>query len=144
MKYLKNIANILFSIFFVFSSIGFPFSVHYCSDMKEISLSSCKKCQSHEKKIVKSCCAKKNQTKTNSASVSSHCCTEISAAQPISDSYTSSKTSIVKLSFLTYYETPTNYTNFVSNQTKFSPKNDSSPPFLDESDIYISNSILLI
>ena len=135
----------LIILFFV-STTGLPVFSHYCEMMGKRSLSECEACKTEIEKIETSCCS--NQTPEYPVTISSDqpvCCQDAFVYNKVEDQFIFNKSDV---SYLSASE------NFVQPITLIPPSIDyilvesfycdSSPPFLINPDLNITNSTFLI
>lgn len=131
---------------FLFSVIGVPISVHYCAMMKQKSISSCEICEVEKEKVISSCCElEQNNYSKKINSFKSNCCKEDLLYNKIDDEFLLNKT---EFNFFTTLENVLHIADsFQTVEQLYTPQNlysDSSPPFLINPDIHITNSAILI
>lgn len=141
----KIITYALLSVF-LFSIIGVPISLHYCEMMNQKSVSSCDICADEMTKVISSCCEdEQNNYRETISSPDSNCCQNEFVYNKIDDEFLINKSDINLFSLL----------ENVIQQVVLTPAaqlvelthsfyNDSSPPFLINPELYITNSVLLI
>ena len=142
----KKISILLLTFLFLVSTTGLPVSYHLCQMMNEKSLSECEMCKSEMAVIETKCCNEK--AFDNSLVIKSEkstCCHEEFVYNKVDDEFVSGKSGVNNFSFsenLTQL-TPTTFCpiDFSVEESFYC---DSSPPFLINSDLHITNSVLLI
>jgi hypothetical protein len=142
----KRILILTLTLLFLVSTTGLPVTYHLCEMMKEKTLSKCEVCLTEMKKVETSCCnEEKNEEQITISSVNPICCQDEFVYNKIEDEFISGKSEI---------------TLFLSSENSFQPIAlipptfdfssevsfycDSSPPFLINPEIHITNSVLLI
>ena len=142
----KRISILTLTLLFLVSTTGLPVSYHLCKMMKQKLLSDCEICKDEMEKIRPSCCAK--VTMEYSVTISSEnsvCCQEEFVYNKVEDEFIYCK------SDETYFSSSISLFQpiiLISPSFDFSIQKsffcDSSPPFLINPELYISNSVLLI
>lgn len=128
---MKTFVIILFSVFYLLTSIGGSFSLHYCGgNLKTISISAVSE---------KTCCGKKIMKKG--------CCHNKTILIKVKDKHQSNK--IDKITYAKAIFTLDNSkpeVNFVTSYFKEykSPENFHSPPIALKTPIYLKNRVLII
>lgn len=141
----KIITYTLLSVF-LFSIIGVPISLHYCEMMQKKSISSCKICADEMANAPISCCEdeQNNYSETISSS-NSNCCQNEFVFNKIDDVFLINKSDI---NFFLLLENVIQQVVLTPDAQKVELKHsyysDSSPPFLINPEIHITNSALLI
>jgi hypothetical protein len=142
----KRILILTLTLIFLVSTTGLPVTYHLCEMMKEKTLSECEVCLAEMQKVETSCCnEEKNEEQITISSVNPICCQDEFVYNKIEDEFISGKSEI---------------TLFLSSENSFQPIAlipptfdfssevsfycDSSPPFLINPQIHITNSVLLI
>ena len=140
----KRIFILSFVILFLVSTTGLPVYYHYCEMMQKKSLNECEVC-AEEKEEVSSCCSEK--VSENTIKFSSHrpvCCQEEFVYNKVEDEFVNNKTDV---NFFSSSEILYQPIILIPHTFDFSLDEsfycDSSPPFLINPELYISNSILL-
>jgi hypothetical protein len=141
----KRIFILTLSLLFLVSTTGLPVTYHLCQMMQEKSLSECEMCSTEVEKIVTSCCAE--ETSDYQVSISSEnpvCCQSEFVYNKVEDQFVNIKIEIDFYSLQNLVQPVA----LISSQSEFYPiesfYTDSSPPFLINSEIHITNSVLLI
>ena len=141
----KIITYTLLSVF-LFSIIGVPISRHYCEMMQKKSISSCEICADEMANAPISCCEdEQNNYSETISSINSNCCQTEFVFNKIEDEFLINKADINLFSSLEnviHYVSITPAAQQVDLANSF--YNDSSPPFLINPEIHITNSALLI
>ena len=142
----KRISILTLTLLFLVSTTGLPVSYHLCKMMKQKLLSDCEICKDEMEKIRPSCCDK--ETMEYSVTISSEnsvCCQEEFVYNKVEDEFIYCK------SDETYFSSSISLFQpiiLISSSFNFSIQKsffcDSSPPFLINPELCISNSILLI
>lgn len=142
----RNIITYTLLSVFLFSIIGVPISLHYCEMMQQKSISSCEICVDEMANIKSSCCEdEQNNYSETISSLNSNCCQNEFVFNKIDDEFVINNLDISLYSLLEnviqqVVLTPT------AQQVELAHSfyNDSSPPFLINPEIHITNSALLI
>ncbi len=141
----KLITYFLLSVF-IFSTIGIPVNLHYCQMMQEKSFSGCEICKAEMERNESSCCAE--ETMEFSITISSDnpiCCQDEFVYNKVEDEYVTTKSDV---NFFSSSENLFQAITIISPSIYFSLQEsiycDSSPPFLIDPEINITNSVLLI
>ncbi|HLG31731.1 MAG TPA: hypothetical protein VI362_01730 [Ignavibacteriaceae bacterium] len=142
----KRISISVLTLLFLVSTTGLPIYSHYCEMLDKKSFSECEVCKTEMEKIKPSCCAE--ETMEFSVTISSEnpvCCQVEFVYNKVEDEF------IYNKSDATYFSSSINLFQpiiLISPSFDFSIQEsffcDSSPPFLINPELYISNSILLI
>lgn len=143
---LKRLLILALTFAFLVSTTGLPVSYHLCQMMQQKSLSECEMCKSEMEKSETKCCNEK--AFDNSLVIKSEkstCCQDEFVYNKVEDDFVSSKSGVNNFSFsenLTQLA-PTTFCpiDFLVEESFYC---DSSPPFLINSDLHITNSVLLI
>jgi hypothetical protein len=142
----KRILILNLTLLFLVSTTGLPVTFHLCQMMEQKSLSECEVCLAEMNKVETSCCSEElNEESITISSVNPICCQDEFVYNKIEDEFISGKSEI---------------TLFLSSENSFQPIAlipptfdfssevsfycDSSPPFLINPEIHITNSVLLI
>lgn len=144
---IRRILISILSFLFLISTTGLPVSYHYCKMMQEKLEDECKICQAEVQESQTSCCSKKiNDHSISIYPVKSVCCKDEFIYNKIEDNFLSNKSegkiyfeldkSFQQVSLLSYI------IDFPSKKSFY--YFDSSPPFLIDPDIYITNLALII
>jgi len=143
MKKTKILSLIL--LFFI-STTGLPVSYHLCKMMEEKSLSECEMCSSAIEEVKPSCCSE--ETMEYPVKISSEnpvCCQNEFIYNKVEDNFISSKTEINKLVTVDQLISFTQASKILSDNLLSIKYNISeSPPTVQQNDLYLYNSILLI
>jgi hypothetical protein len=141
----KRIFILSFAMLFLVSTTGLPVYYQYCEMMQKKSLNECEVC-AEEKEELFSCCSK--EVSENTIKFSSDrpiCCQEEFVYNKIEDEFVNNKTDV---NYFSSIEILFQSTVLIPHTFDFSLEGsfycDSSPPFLINPELYISNSILLI
>ncbi|MEO8233110.1 MAG: hypothetical protein ABI638_12565 [Ignavibacteriota bacterium] len=141
----KIITYTLLSLF-LFSIIGVPISLHYCEMMQQKSISSCEICADDMSNVKSSCCEdEQNNFSETISSPNPNCCQNEFVYNKIDDEFLINKSNINLFSLLEnviQLVVLTPATQQVELTHSF--YSDSSPPFLINQDIHITNLALLI
>jgi hypothetical protein len=142
----KKILILSLTIVFLVSTTGLPITYHLCKMMEAKSLSKCEMCKIDMEKQEYSCCS--NDEENNSVLIKSQkssCCQNEFVYNKVEDEFVNTKTDV---NFYSSSEILFQPIVLISNTFDFSLEEsfycDSSPPFLINPEIFITNSILLI
>ncbi|MDY0083176.1 MAG: hypothetical protein RBR74_08350 [Ignavibacteriaceae bacterium] len=130
-----------FLFLFVISTAGLPITINLC----KMTVSEREQCTMHQKPVTSSCCAE--ETSDSGPSISfdqSSCCQTEFVYKKVEDQYLVNKTNLdlsANENIFQAVEIVPSLTKFSNNESFY---NGSSPPFLIDPDLYITNSILLI
>lgn len=142
----KRILTISLTILFLVSTTGLPIYSHYCEMMGNKSKSECMACKVEAEKIMSSCCS--NETSEFPVKISSPnpvCCSDEFAYNKVEDEFIYSKSESNCFSSSEFLFLPITLLPLsVDFSVEESFYNDSSPPFLINPEIHITNSSLLI
>lgn len=133
-------------ILFFIATTGMPAFFHYCEMMQQTSLSECNICKAEMEKIKPSCCAEENTEYPITISFDNPvCCQDEFVLNKVEDEFIINKADVNSVS---------STENFLQQITLIPPSIDfslqeslycdSSPPFLINPEIHITNSVLLI
>ena len=142
----KRLIILTLTFFFLVSTTGLPVSYHLCKMMETKSLSECDICVNEMEEIVSSCCSRGTfENKVTIASENAVCCQEEFVYNKVEDEF------IYNKSDATYFSSSINLVQLIiliSQSFDIFIQGsffcDSSPPFLINPELYISNSVLLI
>jgi len=142
----KRISILSLILLFLVSTTGMPVTYHLCLMMQEKSLDECDVCKAEIEKIANSCCAE--ETMDNPIKISSKnpvCCTDKLVYNKVEDNFVTNKSevnffSLSEKSIQIFFLIPV-ATDFSSVESFYC---DSSPPFLINPELNITNSVLLI
>ena len=142
----KRIPIVILTMLFLVSTTGLPVTYNLCKMMQEMSLNKCEMCSVSKEEVVTSCCAE--EIIEYALSISSEnpvCCQTEVVFNKVEDQYVDSKTEI---NFYTSSQISLHLVAQILSQSEFNPNEpfltDSSPPFLIDSEIHLTNSVLLI
>ena len=142
----KKIFILTLTIVFLVSTTGLPVTYHLCKMMEKKSISECEMCKIEMQKFESSCCSKDNSD--NSVIIKSEkstCCQDEFVYKKVEDEFVNNKTDI---NFISSSEILFQPIVLISHTFDFSIEesfyNDSSPPFLINPELHITNSVLLI
>lgn len=142
----KRISILALAILFLVSTTGLPVYYHFCKMMEQKSLSECGMCKSEIEKIETSCCSEK--VSDNSVIIKSEkaaCCQEELVYNKVEDEFIYNKSDV---NFFSSFENLFQPIILISPSSDFSLEEsfycDSSPPFLINPELHITNSVLLI
>jgi hypothetical protein len=141
----KVITYTLLSIF-LFSIIGVPVTHHLCQMMEQKSLSECEMCMADEVKAESSCCSEESSDYLFTISPENPiCCQSVFVYNKLEDDFILSKTDVELI--LTSEVLP-QVIAIIPQSVEISLEEsfycDSSPPFLINPELNISNSVFLI
>lgn len=135
----------LILLFFI-STTGLPAYYHYCEMMGKRSLSECEACKAKIEKIESSCCS--NETPEYPVTISSDqpvCCQDAFVYNKVEDQFLFNKSEI---NYFISTQILFHSVSLITPSADFLLENsfycDSSPPFLINPELNISNSVLLI
>ncbi len=142
----KRISISVLTLLFLVSTTGLPIYSHYCEMMGKRSSNECEMCKAEIEKIEPSCCSLK--TMEYSLTISSAnpvCCQEEFVYNKVEDEFVTNKTDV---SFFSSSEILFQSIVLIPHTFDFSLEEsfycDTSPPFLINPEMFITNSILLI
>lgn len=142
----KRISILTLILIFLVSTTGLPVSYHLCLMMQEKSLDECDVCKEEIEKPANSCCAE--ETMEFPVTISSNnpiCCQDEFVYNKVEDEFIYSKSEInFFLSSENLFQPITLLPPSVDLSSEESFCCDSSPPFLINPEIHITNSVLLI
>ncbi len=130
-----------FLFLFVISTAGLPITINLC----KMTVSEREQCTMHQKPVTSSCCTE--ETSDSGPSISfdqSSCCQTEFVYKKVEDQYLVNKTNLdlsANENIFQAVEIVPSLSKFSNNESFY---NGSSPPFLIDPDLYITNSILLI
>jgi len=140
----KTITYVLLSVF-LFSIIGVPISLHYCQMMQQKSISSCDICADEMDIVKSSCCDEETEYNQTISSFNPVCCQDEFVFNKVEDDFIINKSDVA---FFSSIEKLFHPITLISRTIDFSLQEslycDSSPPFLINPEINITNSVLLI
>lgn len=138
---LRKIKIASFLLLFVVSTTGLPITINLC----KMAVPEREQCTMHQEPVRSNCCSE--ETSDSGPSISfdkSSCCQTEFVYKKVEDQYLLNKTNLdfsLYENILQSVEIVPSLTEISNNVSYF---NDSSPPFLIDPDLYITNSILLI
>ncbi len=143
----KRIEIFSITVLVIIATTGMPLSYHFCEMTGSKSLESCNICsETMDKNDEDSCCMNENTDDSSTKFVSDQsCCQTEFVLNKVNDEYVLNKTEVIHLHY-----TIVLHPIFVEkiNSQEFVNKNkfyyDTSPPFLIDPDLHITNSVLLI
>jgi len=144
---MKNKISILtLTILFLVSTTGLPIYSHYCKMMERKSLSECEACIIEMQKVKTSCCGEEKYEGTITISSENPiCCQDEFVYNKVEDEFLFSKSDVNHFSTSeNLVQTITLLPPSVDFSTEDSFYCDSSPPFLIDPEIHITNLSLLI
>jgi hypothetical protein len=135
----------LILLFFV-STTGMPAFYHYCEMLGKKSLNECDMCMAEMEKTIPSCCSHEMMEHVVTISFDTPvCCQDAFVYNKVEDQYLSNKPD---LNFYSLSENLIQTALLIPTSVYFYSENsfycDSSPPFLINPDLNITNSTLLI
>ena len=142
----KRILISILSLLFLVSTTGLPVTYHLCEMMQEKTLAECEVCMIEMQKVETFCCdEEKVEEPITISSVNPICCQDEFVYNKVEDEFISGKSEITfflssENSFQTLALIPPSF-DFSSEESFYC---DSSPPFLINPEIHITNSVLLI
>lgn len=141
----KKILILTLSLLFLVSTTGLPVTYHLCQMMQEKSLNECEMCAIAEEEVVTSCCVEESfYYPVSISSDNPVCCQSEFVYNKVEDQFVNNKSEV---NFYSLYNL-VQPVALISSQSEFYPVEsfytDSSPPFLIDSEIHITNSALLI
>lgn len=142
----KKIEIISLSLLLFVSTTGIPMYYHYCQMMEQTSMNSCDVCSVELNEEQSSCCSENSiEGKTIISSDNSDCCQINFIYLNVDDQFLLNKSEI-NFQLEKIIELPHLNEQFVNKYFSLESKfnSDSSPPFLINSDLHITNSVLLI
>lgn len=142
----KRISIFALTFLFLFSTTGLPFYSHYCEMMKQKSLSECEVCMIEMQKVETSCCEMKEiEKQVQITSQNPVCCQDEFIYNKVEDEFLYNKS---ELTFLLSFEIFCHSFAVIPQSIDFQKNEsfycDSSPPFLINPELHITNSNLLI
>lgn len=142
----KKISILTLTILFLVATTGLPIYSHYCEMMKQKSLSDCDVCIIEMQKVETSCCEIENvEVQVQITSQNPVCCQDEFVYNKVEDDFLYSKSEITfLLTFENFCQPAAVIPASIDFQTNESFFCDSSPPFLIDPELHITNSVLLI
>lgn len=144
---MKNRISIsILTLFFLVSTTGLPVTYHLCEMMKEKSLTECEVCMIEVQKVETSCCNEEmNEEQITISSQNPICCQDEFVYNRIEDEFIFNKFELnsftsSEISFQTVILIPAS----IDLEPNISFYCDSSPPFLINPELNITNSVFLI
>lgn len=139
----KRILISTLTLLFLVSTTGLPVTINLC---KLAATKVSDQCMMHHKPVESKCCSKVNSEYAVSASVDNYdCCESEFVFNKVKDEFLFNKTDVNFFSSLEHIFQPTSEVpptmDYSFNESIFC---DSSPPFLINPELYITNSIFLI
>ena len=128
------------------SIIGIPLSYHFCSMMNEKGLSECNICNLGSPKDIEASCVSEIEINFNKTFFSSQaCCQQDFEYKKIEDGFILNKIEPIHIDVLAIDVPQTeSIIKFVDSKASAEFYSDSSPPFLIDPELHISNSVFLI
>lgn len=142
----KRISISVLTLLFLVSTIGMPVSYHLCKMMDTKSLSECERCKNEMEEIESSCCSRGTfDNKFIIGSETTICCHTEFVYNKVEDEFVNIKSDIDSFSST---QNLSQSVTLIPAATAFSLEVafycDSSPPFLINPELHITNSIFLI
>jgi len=142
----KRILILTLTLLFLVSTTGFPIYSHYCQMMEQKSLSKCEVCIVAMQKVTTSCCDEENFDEAITiSSPNTGCCQDELVYNKVEDEFVNNKTDI---NFFSSSENLFQPISLLPPQVEFQTGKsfccDSSPPFLINPELHITNSVFLI
>jgi len=142
----KKIFILTLTTLFLVSTTGLPVSYHLCQMMEQKSISECEVCKYEMNKIVMSCCTEEtDEYPVKIISENPVCCQTQFVYNKVEDEFLYNKTDV---NFFSTSYNPFQLLVLIAPIIDFSSSEsfycDSSPPFLINSELHITNSVLLI
>lgn len=142
----KKILILNLAFVFMVSTTGLPVTYHLCKMMEAKSVSECGMCKIEMQKLESSCCSE--NVSDNSIIIKSEkstCCQDEFVFNKVEDEFVNNKSNVnifssSEILFQQIVLIPFKI-DFSFNESFYW---DTSPPFLIDSDLYITNSVLLI
>lgn len=137
----RKIKIFSFLSLFVISTAGLPITISLC----KMAVSEREQCSMHNEPVNSSCCSSETSEQGSSISFDqSSCCQTEFVYKKVEDQFLTNKNSIELSASGNIFNsvTITSMLTELSNNSSF--YNGSSPPFLIDPDLHITNSILLI
>jgi len=142
----KRILILTLTLLFLVSTTGLPVTYHLCEMMKEKTISECEVCMIEMQKVETSCC--NEEIIDYSITISSEnpiCCQDEFVYNKIEDEFIYGKSEITLfLSSENLFQPITLIPPSINFSSEVSFYCDTSPPFLINSEIHLTNSVLLI
>jgi len=139
----KRILILTLTLLFLVSTTGLPVTINLC---KMADAEDADQCMMHRKPIKSMCCAEEtSENQITFSSVIPNCCQTTFVYNKVEDEFVNSKTENKFYSSSEIVSTPVflipHTIDFTFEESCY---NDSSPPFLINPELHITNSILLI
>ena len=133
-------------LLFLFSTTGYPITYHLCKMMDSKSLNKCDACEAENNKNESACCSNENNDHQLSLNLEKLDCCQIEFVyNKLKDDYILTK---IDETTFTSFDFIFQSIDFISIPNKIDSNKsfytDSSPPFLINPDLHITNSIFLI
>lgn len=143
---LKRLLILTLTFTFLVSTTGLPVTYHICQMMQEKSLSECQMCTTDEEVIPSSCCDEATTDFTVTIiSANPVCCQSEFVYNKVEDEFVCSKSESNFFSSNEVLLQPIVLIHYSIDSSIFEKfYSDTSPPFLINSDLHITNSVLLI
>ena len=139
----RKLSILTLAFLFFTATTGLPVTLHYCNMMESASMVVC---EMHKIEVEKSCCeSEMSDSPLKITSDTSPCCQNKLIYNKIDDEFLFSKSNV---SFFSSSEILLQQIAIITNADNFNFTepfyNDSSPPFLIDPDLHITNSVFLI
>jgi hypothetical protein len=141
----KRISISILTLLFLVSTTGMPIWSHYCEMMGKKSLNECGDCKIEEVEVTSCCSEEISDYSVIIESEKFTCCQEEFVYNKVDDEFVNIKTDVNIFTSSKILFQPIvliHHTLVFSLEVSFYC--DASPPFLINSELYISNSVLLI
>jgi len=142
----KRILILTLTLLFLVSTTGLSVTYHLCKMMETKPLSECDVCVNEIEEIVSSCCSRGTiENKVTIASENAVCCQEEFVYNKVEDEFVNNKSDVnffasSEILFQPIVLIPYTF-DFSSDESFYC---DSSPPFLINPELHITNSVFLI
>jgi hypothetical protein len=141
----RKIFILILTIVFLVSTTGLPVSYHLCQMMNEKSLNECEMCKIEMEQIESSCCSVEiSDYSVIIKSEKSACCQDEFFYNKVEDEFVNNKTDVNFLSLQILFQPLVLIPNTIDFSLEASFYCDSSPPFLINPELHITNLVLLI
>jgi hypothetical protein len=142
----KRFFILSFILSFLVSTTGLPMTLHFCNMIGKTSLSICDVCKAQNDRNDLDCCSEEHSDSFAKVSINkTECCQTEFVYNKLKDEFVFDKTDKTNLELLAIAINLSNdLMGPINVYSKINVNSDSSPPFLIDSTLYLSNSILLI
>ena len=142
---LKRILILTLTFIFLVSTVGLPVTYHLCQMMQKTTVTACGMCENKMESSDTNCSSEKiNDNFLVIKSEKSSCCSEEFVFNKVDDEFVFTKSNVDNYSASEIIIQPIFISLSSDNLVEASYYNDSSPPFLINPDLYLTNSTLLI